>query len=113
MTRAQRTLGRAAMAALTTAEEDALRRALGAMPNKADLYIRRAAEKTLGVAEGSLDAKRSLVKDFCQAEMVRAPPSLAFGDKGLMVQFTPPSGVSHAALHLWSTATNCSTTATK
>ena len=90
------------MAALTTAEEDALRQALGAMDNyrTSQIAIRRAAEKTLGVAEGSLDAKRSLVKDFCQAEMVRAPPSLAFGDKGLMVQFTPPSGVSHAALHL-------------
>ena len=86
------------MAALTTAEEDALRRALGAMPNKADLYIRRAAEKTLGVAEGSLD--RHLVRDFCQAERVKAPPSLAFGDKGLVVTFMPPSGVSHAALYL-------------
>ena len=86
------------MAALTTAEEDALRRAFGAMPNKADLYIRRAAEKTLGVAEGGLD--RYLVRDFLQAERVKAPPSLAFGDKGLVVTFTPPSEVSHAALYL-------------
>ena len=29
-----------------------------------------------------------------------APPSLAFGDKGLVVTFTPPSEVSHAALYL-------------
>ena len=86
------------MAALTTAEEDALRRAFGAMPNKADLYIRRAAEKTLGVAEGGLD--RYLVRDFLQAERVKAPPSLAFGDKGLVVTFMPPSDVSHAALYL-------------
>ena len=88
------------MAALTTAEEDALRQALGAMDNyrTSQIAIRRAAEKTLGVAEGSLD--RHLVRDFCQAERVKAPPSLAFGDKGLVVTFMPPSDVSHAALYL-------------
>ena len=96
------------MAALTTAEEDALRRALGELHPCPPATILRAAEKTLGRPEGSLDARQMLVTAFCNAEMSRiddlkravAPPSLAFGDKGLVVTFTPPSDISHAALYL-------------
>jgi len=96
------------MAALTTAEEDAFRRALGELHPCPPATILRAAEKTLCRPEGSLDARQMLVTAFCNAEMPRiddlkravAPPSLAFGDKGLVVTFTPPSGVSHAALYL-------------
>ena len=96
------------MAALTTAEEDALRRALGELHPCPPGTILRAAEKTLGRPEGSLDARQMLVTAFCNAEMSRiddlkravAPPSLAFGDKGLVVTFTAPSDASHAALYL-------------
>ena len=96
------------MRALSTAEEDALRRALGELHPCPPATILRAAEKTLGRPEGSLDARQMLVTAFCNAEMSRiddlkravAPPSLAFGDKGLVVTFTPPSEVSHAALYL-------------
>ena len=96
------------MAALTTAEEDALRRAMGEEHPCPQATILRAAEKILGRPEDSLDARKMLVTAFCNAEMPRiddlkravAPPSLAFGDKGLVVTFTPPSDVSHAALYL-------------
>jgi hypothetical protein len=95
------------MAALTIAEQYALRNAINAVDGSktSQAAIRRAAETMLGAAEGSLDAKKSLVKGFCLAELERvekgsAPPSLAFGDKGLVVTFTAPSDASHAALYL-------------
>ena len=96
------------MAALTTAEEDALRRALGEEHPCPQATILRAAEKILGRPEGSLDARNMLVRAFCNGQMPRiddlkravAPPSLAFDDKGLLVTFTPPSDASHAALYL-------------
>ena len=96
------------MRALSTAEEDALRRAMGEEHPCPQATILRAAEKILGRPEGSLDARKMLVTAFCNAEMPRiddlkravAPPSLAFGDKGLVVTFTPPSDISHAALYL-------------
>ena len=59
------------MAALTTAEEDALRRAMGEEHPCPQATILRAAEKILGRPEGSLDARKMLVTAFCNAEMPR------------------------------------------
>ena len=99
------------MAALTSTEEDAVRRALADFDgNSTDgrKLIRRAAEKLLGAPEGSLDAKINYVKVFCTAELqiiddarrTRAPPTISFGDKALDVAFTAPGNISHASLYL-------------
>lgn len=99
------------MAALTSTEEDAVRRALADFDgNSTDgrKLIRRAAEKLLGAPEGSLDAKINYVKVFCTAELqiiddarrTRAPPTISFGDKALDVAFAAPGNISHASLYL-------------